>query len=404
MAIAWVVVAHFGDDILHLTPSLKGLVSVSASVHYRLDLLFILSGFLISYAYISPRRGFTFQAYGHMLRARFSRIYPSYLVVTILTMLAVVVGTRLGKGMEGGYPFNAIPVRLLLMQTWPYFTWAITPWTGPLWFLSAIAFAYVFAFPCAWLLIRRLRSTWAILFWVFVPLAVGFASARIPSLHQFCIVLRACGGFISGSALFALYFNGSPVILAAQKHLDKTAALFLAASVFLPMWPSSVDQQFVSLLLLLAGPVITAGLTGESSFTVRLLSTRPLAWLASISYAMYMTHYFAECLLHIVLPTGRFASSPFLLRGLVAAVYFLVVLVSAIALHRLVEVPCAKALKGFSFTRWSNVFNKGGACSGPRAGRLDHKTRLLTPVPSHHLKQPRSRLDVRPGCKPTLLS
>jgi peptidoglycan/LPS O-acetylase OafA/YrhL len=299
-----------------------------------------------------------------MLRARFSRIYPSYLVVTILTMLAVVVGTRLGKGMEGGYPFNAIPVRLLLMQTWPYFTWAITPWTGPLWFLSAIASAYVFAFPCAWLLIRRVRSTWAILFWVFVPLAVGSAATRIGPLHEFFIVLRACGGFISGSALFALYSNGSPVILAAQKHLDKTAALFLAASAFLPVWPSEADRQFVSLLLLLAGPVIMAGLTGGSSLTVRLLSIRPLAWLASISYSIYISHYFAECLLHVVLPTGRFANSHFLLRGLVAAVYFLVVLVSAIGLHRLVEVPCAKALKSFSFTRLSNVFIKRGPVAG----------------------------------------
>ena len=307
---------------------------------------------MISCAYITPERRFTLQVYGHMFRARLSRLYPSYLVICAVTVMGAVLCARFGIGTNGDFPFKAIPVRLALMQTWPGLTWAMRPWTGPLWFLSAIWFAYLFMFPCAWLLIRKLRSTWAILFWVCAP---GRAVRRlaIPSLHEFHIVLRSSGGFICGSALFALYSKRGAVLLAAQKHLDKLVVLFIGATALLPLLPSSAAQQIVNLLLLLGAPVVMAGMTGGSSLTTRLLSIRPLAWLASISFAIYLTHYQAESILHVVLPMGRFTNSPLLVKALVGAVYLAVVLVSAIALNRLVELPCAKALKNFSFTRGS---------------------------------------------------
>ena len=364
------VVHHSYDDILALVPSLKGLLAVTISVGYRMDLLFILSGFLISYAYISPRQGLTLQAYGRMLRARLSRIYPNYLVIYILTVIGAILCKRLGIGSLGDYPFKAIPVRLAMLQCWPFFTWAMRHWTGPLWFISAIVFAYLFAFPCAWQLVRKPRSPWTLLFWAFAPPALASAASRIPSLHEFHIVLRSCGGFLSGSALFALYFNGSAVIRAAQKHLDKTVVLFVAASALLPVLPSIAERQLVSLLLLLAAPILMAGLTGGSSLTARLLSIRPLAWLASFSYAIYLTHYLDEAFLHAVLPTGRFVNSPFPMKCLVAAVYVIVILTSAMALHRLVEVPCAKALKTFSFTRWSSIFKKGEGSACPQEARV----------------------------------
>ena len=163
------VVHHSYDDILALVPSLKGLLAVTISVGYRMDLLFILSGFLISYAYISPRQGLTLQAYGRILRARLSRIYPSYLVIYILTVIGAILCKRLGIGSLGDYPFKAIPVRLAMLQCWPFFTWAMRHWTGPLWFISAIVFAYLFAFPCAWQLVRKPRSPWTLLFWAFAP-------------------------------------------------------------------------------------------------------------------------------------------------------------------------------------------------------------------------------------------
>lgn len=55
-------------------------------------------------------------------------------------------------------------------------------------------------------------------------------------------------------------------------------------------------------------------------------------------------------------------------RCLVAAVYFIVVLISAMALHRLAEMPCPEALKTFSFTRWSNIFNEGVCGNAIEAG------------------------------------
>jgi len=207
----------------------------------------------------------------------------------------------------------------------------------------------------------KLHSTRATLFWVFAPLAGWAAASRIPALHEFHFVLRASCEFISGSALFALYANAGAVIAGAQKHLDKTAALFLAVSLLLPVLPSDAARSLVSLLLLLAAPVLIAGLTGESSLTARWLSTRPLLWLASISYGLFLSHDIAERFLHIVLPSSRFASSPFMVRYLVAAAYLIVVLVSAIALHRLVELPCSKALNSFSFTR-RPIISKGGVC------------------------------------------
>jgi peptidoglycan/LPS O-acetylase OafA/YrhL len=367
VTIVWVALAHLCGETVQLFPSLKGLVSVSLNAGYRMDLLFILSGFVISYAYMTPQRGFSLSLYGHLLRARLIRIYPSYLVSGAVLVLAVILGTHWGLLMNYDHPVESLLVHVPMMQAWPYLDWDMNGWGGPTWFVSAIWFVYLFIFPCACLLVRKLRTSWIALCWVFTPLVLWLAASWIPSLHEFHRVLRASCGFISGSALLALYFHGNGVILTAQKHLDKMAVLFIAATCLIPVMPSDAAKLALNGLLVLMAPVLMAGLTDNASVTTRLLSARPVVWLGTISYALFLTHHTAQRFLSVALPAAHFTNSPFVIRCLVAATYLIVVLVSAIALHQLVEVPCAKAMKNFSFNRWANAFDRRARVVCPAA-------------------------------------
>jgi peptidoglycan/LPS O-acetylase OafA/YrhL len=67
-----------------LVPALSGFVAVTMGVKFRMDLLFMLSGFLISYVYIANRGKLTLAAYEDFLRLRLIRLYPVYIATSII--------------------------------------------------------------------------------------------------------------------------------------------------------------------------------------------------------------------------------------------------------------------------------------------------------------------------------
>jgi len=413
LTIMWMFTFHMDNVLAALLPGLSGFVAVNAGVKFRMDLLFMLSGFLISYVYIANRGKLTRATYADFLCLRLIRLYPLYLTISLLLLflnaissqtvsqefrvvllftlgtflivcvyaarrvggamraaggfllsrrigfwpivlatslfltLLVVLGTHLNAVLGNNRPWTIIPLRLAMIQAWPWVPREDRP-LAAVWFLSSLWFAYILAFPIAWLLVRRLRKPWLMFLWVFGPVALWLVVSQVDRLMEFHKVTRACCGFLCGSALFVLYANRSGFIAAAQKHLDKTVLIFLVLSVLIPALPSEGGRHTVSVLLVLGAPLLLAGTTAESSLTARFLATRPVLWLGKISYALFLSHETSLRVVDLVLPFEHFSSAPITVRILIVGAYIAFTLALATALWRFVESPAAEALKRFT--------------------------------------------------------
>ena len=434
LTVLWMVTGHMSGVLTVLLPCVSGFVSVTLGVKCRMDLLFMLSGFLISYVYIANRGKLTLGAYADFLRLRLIRLYPVYIAATMLfvylleivfpasttelrlclllivgglivvylllvrrvqaalrrfgdyislrrtgfwlialtaslSLVSVVVMTVRLSAMWGAHrAWTAILIRLAMAQVWPGVppqgpaiasefhnvthavfqndTWHMTS----VWFLSALWFAYLTMFPIAWLLVRRLGKSWPTFLWVFAPVAAWLTISLGPPSYRLPVI-RACCEFLSGSALFMLYANGSRFIRAAQKHLDKTVLVFLAASLAIPAIQSEAARRYVNFLLVLAAPFLLAGTTVAVSYTAKFLSGRPMLWLGRISYALFMSHETALLVLSSVLPYGHYSDSSALVRTSVLVVYLAFIIAVAAGFYYLVESPCAVALKDITRRR-----------------------------------------------------
>ena len=336
-----VVAFHLTDGVLCvLLPPLATVFRFLASISFRMDLFFILGGFILSYVYMARDEVMTAQVYKRFLWSRFIRIYPGHLAILLLLVFGVTAGRLFNLPITGPYPLEAIPWQLTLTQCWPFLSWAQFTWNYPAWFLSALWFGYLLAFPCAWKLAPKLRGTAFPYFFIFVPLLAWLAALYSPSLLEFRTLIRVSCELLSGSALFVLYLDHSRFVAAAQKHLDQIVLGFFILFFLRPVAPVVANA-----LLILALPLLLAGTTDESSFTAKILATRPLMWLGTMSYSIFVSHALVERVLKIVLPAQRFAEAPLYLRALVLAVYAIAILGFALGLEKLFVLPCAKFMK-----------------------------------------------------------
>ena len=343
----WMVIFHLEDPMAALLPSLNGFVNVTVGVKFRMDLLFILSGFLTSYVYLSRAGKLTPAAYRDFLRWRVVRLYPSCVVILLLSALLANLGKFMHIRLSHDYPWVDFFLNLAMLQAWPYVMTRVTTYNSGLWFLSALWFAYLFVGPIAWRLVQSVSGSWRNFLWVFVPLAVWLIMSQIAALHEFHMLCRACCGFLCGSALFLLYADSSRFITSAQRHMDKTLIVFLALSVLVPLLPVGAARVAVNALLVLGCPFLVAGATAVTSVTAKLLTKAPLIWLGNISYSLFLSHNLCIKFLIRVLPASAFSQDSLVIRLLIVLAYAGLILAVAVAFYRLVELPCAAALKRF---------------------------------------------------------
>jgi len=335
-----VIMMHYHYRISTLFPSLGPILNASDKIAFRMDLYFILSGFILSYIYLRRDEPLTGKVYGRFLWARFIRNYPGHLATLLALVVGVILAKNLDLPMTGTYSLPALPCHLTLTQAWPLLSWAIPWWNYPTWFLSALFFAYVVVFPCAWKVAQRVRGSGAAMVLAFGSIAAWLILSRLVTLEGLRLWIRVSCEFVCGTALFVLHANGSKLVLTAQRHLDKIVAVFALILLFDPLAPAIANP-----ILILGLPFLLGGLTAETSFTARFLASRPMLWLGKLSYALFVSHALAQKALRALLPAAHFASSPFLVRLLLLALTGAAVLGAALALHHLVELPCARALK-----------------------------------------------------------
>lgn len=356
-----VVFYHFQDGFVSLMPALDLLGKISRRVAFRMDMFFILSGFLASYVYLPLRERFNCQSYLGFLKARFLRLYPSYLVVMAILILGVALGRLYGVPIAGNYPTKAILVRVLLLHAWPQFSWALWTWNYPTWFVSALFFAYVMVFPLIWWLAPYWRKSWSAYAAVASSLIAAILAVHSQQLEEFHIIIKASAEFLAGGALFVIYSDSGKFVDTGRRYVDVVAGGILLLALLLGLAPGERLVSYVNASVVMVVPFLLVGLTNPDSLSARLLSTRPMLWLGTLSYSLFLTHAVVQKIFTALLPATRFLAAPFSDRFLALGIYILGLLGAAMALHYWVEQPCRAAVKAGIWASLKQLFRRGAS-------------------------------------------
>ncbi len=235
--------------------------------HAGVDFFFVLSGFIILHVHDAdigrPQRLM------HYLRRRFTRIYPFYWVVLLLTFAAMALGSHAGLLP----PIRIVTSTLLL----PTFDWPIV---GVAWTLQH---EVVFYAAFATLILSRPLGIGVVAMW-FVLLISGLTRpdlASEPLLGAFNL------HFFFGLA--AAWLLRRHVIPAPVWILSAGIILFLATGGLEDLAVVVATNNVTHLSYALASLLIILGVV-EAERQNRLHAPRLLVALGSASYAIYLTH------------------------------------------------------------------------------------------------------------------
>lgn len=266
-AASWVVLCHFHGYLLPLFPGLAGVGRICALGYQAVPLFFILSGFILSYNHFAD---YSLSLHPKFIFQRFARLWP----VHVVTLALVAVGPALLQ-------LNLASARsfveeLLMIRSWFHTDLA---WNYPAWSISAEWFAYIFIFPLAFYLFKRIRS-WAIALALVALCLAAQVYLPMPFLPGRCDSIVFL--FLAGSGLYRLFelVKNPP----AEMITMGGTLLFIGYLCFTKYLPGVALYAAFALLIY--------GLAYERGVVAKALSTKLIVRGGLISYSLYMTHAF----------------------------------------------------------------------------------------------------------------
>lgn len=264
---------HLIGTVLRLLDSSQPnpwLLNIAHGNQFAVDIFFILSGYIMIVAYgthVDPRRFYL---------NRFARVFPLHVVVLGAAIAGFYLLQTIGINPIRSNSYS--PVNLVFYFTLT-FTWIglLPAWNPPAWSLSVEAFAYIF-FPVVQLAAKALNRHVA-LFCVFLLgaadtmllVVVGFVDTGIGAL------LRGVLGFCAGALLRGAVSKDDPTRLAPAIGIT----IIAVCAIF-----NLYEYAILAILLLIAGLGVN-----KSGPVIRVMSTRLMVWLGTISYSIYLIHW-----------------------------------------------------------------------------------------------------------------
>lgn len=332
------------------------LYSIMRSGNIGVPLFFTLSGFVICYNYYDRLTTRPFKNMWPFLVNRFARIYPVYLLVFLIALVAVAL-TR---------PDRILPA-VIWQQTFMLQSWnpdvrilSALIYNIPSWSVNVEIFLYL-SFPLvAWLILRKCQRIGQLIAVAVVPmllvlgLAAGFVltghvtandyTVDTPGLYLFYYFpVMHLNEFISGCAAARIY-----VLLAARPVSQKELAwarvalgLAVAAVIFLMMFdkPYLIPFRFASAYIPFF-TIIVFCLARYRTLLSRFFSTKLLILLGESSYSFYLWQE-----MFVVPNSERFLTIPQPLSFLFGFGVFLTILIVSIISFKLVETPMRKLIR-----------------------------------------------------------
>ncbi len=355
----------FHHALVFLTQNLGD--SVAAYTHFFkngylwVDFFSILSGFILTHVYatifVNDINSFSYRSF---LFSRFARLYPLHLFILLLFMsielLKLIIPDDhpfIGNKSLVGLISNVLLLQATDLTTPPLFG-EMTYWNEPAWSISAEWLIYLL-FPFLIVLLHRRKSTYNLALylvaWSFLLIVVELTWGSLDFLGL--PSLARCGlECIVGILTYNVYQKN---IL--RHHMNINSLLFASMGwIILVMHHDWHDLLIIPAFCLL---FLTAAIKNESndSFMLVALNSRLMIYVGTISYSIYMVHWFIQesiwRIWKIIFKTDygfggnlNAYQSVFLMIG-----YTLTVLVVASLAYRLIEEPMRVFLKNSTLAK-----------------------------------------------------
>lgn len=281
-----VVLCHFGK-----LPSPQFVYNVLSHGFVAVNLFFILSGFILTYSYIS-RDGSLNTSKRNFWVARFARIYPVYLLGFAIAAPAALQEIRSIGGASPWIDTGLFAAAALtLVQSWS--SVATLVWNPPAWSLSAEAFFYLlfpFVAPAILKLTSRGLLVATLVFWI-ASLAAPVAplvSAHFDRNFWMFNPLVRLPEFLLGIAL------GKYWLTRKRRDFDRYAPYLAVASALMLVAFLSLDAPESVFMNGTTAPLMMAliySLACGRGVLAQFLATKPMVLLGEASYSLYLFHW-----------------------------------------------------------------------------------------------------------------
>ena len=302
------------------------------------DLFFILSGFVMT---LSSKKlfegGITGRGYGTFMKRRFARIYPIYILLTVIYFAVV-------------YKFHGWPSFFINLSLLQILFPSVIDIVGPSWSLSAEWVIYLL-FPFILLFIYKFRSK----VWIWGCLLLGFGilvfvatnnseflngfqpvpaiNGDLDRLRCFSALLRCLSEYIIGISIYKAYAEYYKGYSKYYHYAALPAAVLIVLCLF-------IHNSDVALVVLFG--VLIFSCSTDTGIVARFLGWTPIYFLGEVSYSLYLIH-------EIVVRTDKFVfkhrySSSYI-TPINVCVYILCLLVLSWISYRFIEIPSRSYLR-----------------------------------------------------------
>jgi peptidoglycan/LPS O-acetylase OafA/YrhL len=275
----------------------KEIFSFRTNSEIWVDFFFILSGFVMGYAYFNKidKQQISFKKF---IALRFGRLVPLNTFILICWIPYVLLKyyaynhNYITSDPSHNYNFFTFFSNLFLVQSFNIHNDAT--WNGPSWSISTEFYTYIFLFAVM-SLSRKSTPKYALLFTgitiaAFI-LLMFFAKQDFFSTFEFGI-FRCIGGFFLGLLVyfsFLKFKEKTPVFLTSQTRINISEFSLLLLTVFFVSNIREGNFYIFTLLIIFATTILVFSLQ-HKGFISQLLLTKPLLFLGKISYSIYLTH------------------------------------------------------------------------------------------------------------------
>jgi len=341
MAALLVVIVHFQ----HFDPWFElpwlGVSDLLIKGYLWVDLFFVLSGFVLAHVHAGSFQHWlpSWERIWTFWWARFARVYPLHFAVLLLLVGLVAVGFIQSASHEDGRCYDPanLATSLGLVHAWG--TTNGPCWNVPSWSISAEATAYAL-FPWLVPLVRGIQQRWRPLVPVgclalLSALAWGAGSGNGElNFHHNLGTVRCLPSFTLGIWIFLEVKREARW----QQVLQSDVGCLLSGTLIILLMHHSAPD----VLTVIAMALTVAGMAGNQGIPGRMFSSRPLAWLGTISYAIYMLHWplllVTVSLLEVWLPTQENSPTQ-VVKVTLYAFFFSILLAISTAAYYLLELP-----------------------------------------------------------------
>jgi peptidoglycan/LPS O-acetylase OafA/YrhL len=356
-----IVVLHFSYYTL---PSMGKILSTYThffqNAYLWVDFFFILSGFIMTHVYLDRfKSGVNFAEYRSYLFSRFARIYPLHLftLLLLISLELIKLFSLNTPAFTNKFNLTALFANITLLQAFdlncPPLFWCDTYWNEPAWSIS-VEFVVYCIFPFLLLALTTISPKFEPIVYVItlvtIFLLIKFTRGSLDSIIGIPAIARCSLESTLGIIIYKVYQRGN-----YHKYWNLNL-LGIGALVWIGLVLHHGVDRFRSLSdwLILPGfsVLILAVAVNNYGSISRLLNSRLLLYLGTISYSIYLVHWPIAELLKIVWQNElnlTFGSGFNDLQVSIALSGFILTTIFTASLtYQFIEVPMRNYLKGVS--------------------------------------------------------